>query len=555
MKRLLTAAAAGALFLASCSDDVVVNDFQDSKPTSTINFRTRDQITGDLLDSVAVTRLSYDTLVKYTDVDGFTRFTGVQIGEYIFRFQREGYATLLLDAGVYDLSGDVPRVPDYNYDVELPKLGASVEGRVFYSDANGNKLAVEEATVLLKLSNISGYRWPSEYITATTDEEGNYSFTNLPEGVGYTISVRQMTVGGKVYSYTGSLSYSDVLDGEVKKATALTLTILGNPLTVTSTNFNGDLKVSTEDVVVLNFSEVVDSAAIKFGDIIVSVGGDQVLTTAAWSNGYKTLTLSPVDGAWWKNSSHAITLSLQSLDRVILSGGSTYYFTPADAVTKLPGQASKLKTTFSGTGIPSQTTSSFTLSWMEGTDAAGYSIYLKTSEDSAFVWVKNVIDDTTTTIYSDFSEGKILSYRVLSYNDLGTATVSSAPAISLRDSTAPTDANTSLPVSIINGALGTSPDNSLGATDLQLTNQVVYFNEAMDTTVVPTISSENTAVKYSWKWIDIDKARVYVIIPTGQDASGVSSTGIISLAVLKDMAGNKLSYADTDAELSFVDNH
>jgi len=339
------------------------------------------------------------------------------------------------------------------------------------------------------------------------------------------------------------------LDGEVKKATALTLTVLGNPLTVTSTNFNGDLKVSTEDAVVLNFSEVVDSAAIKFGDIVVSVGGDQVLATAAWSNGYKTLTLSPVDGAWWKGSSHAISLSLQSLDRVILSGGSTYYFTPADAVTKLPGQASKLKATFSGTGIPSQTTSSFTLSWMEGTDAAGYSIYLKTSEDSAFVWVKNVIDDTTTTIYSDFSEGKILSYRVLSYNDLGTATVASAPALSLRDSTAPT--STYFPVSFYN--YNYNPNNTLGVADRELDYTSVYFNEDMDTTVTPTISSASTAVKYVWKWISTTSARIYAVVPIGQNATGITGTGVISLGVLKDMAGNKLSYDASDADLNFGD--
>jgi len=554
-KYLSLALAAGALFFTGCSDSVV-NDYSDAKATATVNFLVRDSYTGNAIDSISITRLSYDTLTKYTDSTGYARFQGVKIGTYVYRLDKTGYATVLLDQTVADLSGDVPRVPDVNLDLQIPKTGAQVQGRAFYNDQNGNSVAIEGATIQLTLGALGNFRWLHPILTTTTDADGNYSFTDLPEGVDYSISSRQITIADKVYSAGTPVTVSGVYSGESQKADPIVLTILGNPLHVSSTNFWGSQQVGTTDSIVLNFTEPVDVSRIQLSDIIVYESGFQVLVNASWSNTNKALTLTPVDGSWWNGVVHTIHLALISEDNVDLTAFDRNTFTPG-LVNGLPGNVSNLKATFAGNATtPNSTTNTINLKWSPATDAQGYYICIKNTSDSAFIITDQATDTSATITQAGiFSKGNIVAIRIISYNTLGTSDVGNANTITLVDGVKPTV--TGLPVAFtVNTAL---LKNTAGTTDLALTRQqggmtTLTFDETMDTTATPSITipaANSTTIKYVWKWTSTTQATLQAFVIAGQDASAMSFTATIDLSVLKDEAGNALSYAAGADTISF----
>ena len=542
MKRFLgLGLVAGALLLSACSD-TVTNGYQDAKATATVNFMVRDAYTGSAIDSAAVIRVSKDTTTKLTDMRGFAQFTGVKIGLYIFRFEKAGYATMTLTQAIADMQGQVPRVPDFNLDIPLSKKGASVTGRVFRTDADGNRLAADSATVQLQLAAPAGagLEWPTPIITTVTASDGSYTFDSLPAGVTYSISARQKTWNSQVYAGGTPVSVSDVMAGESKKAGPVDMAVVGNALRVNSTNYWGDLKISETSAVVLRFSEAVDTTRIHFGDIVVTRAAAEVLVTATWSDGSKTLSLKPADGKWWANSNHTISLNLVSVDNINLTNFTGNIFSTNND-TQFPGQASALAV---DTGAVTTVNSSFILSWRKGTNATGYLIFKKNADDSAFVLVHdmNTNDSSYNVTGSPLANGRV-AYRVLAYNSLGTAPVADAPAITVWDHSVPTLQFGTLPVTFTimsNGAL----NNTSGSTASPLNGSTVSFSEAMDTTLVPTIgapSSGASQIRFTWSWLSRTSAQVIPVVLPGKDANGlVGVTASIDFTTLKDRAGNSM---------------
>jgi len=560
---LKIALAASALMFAACSD-TVVTDYSDSKATATVNFKVSDQISGAALDSVKVTRLAKDSLNVITDSLGYAGFSKVKIGEYLYRFQKTGYATVDLQAAVLDGQSNVPRVPDLNLEIALAKLGATVRGRAFYTDGNGNRLAVDSGTVQLKLGTLGSFTWPNPVLTTQTDANGNYSFANLPEGITYTITVRQVTVGGKAYSTVAPVTVSGVYAGETVTAGAVDLAVSGNALTVNSTNYSGVQQVSTTSPIVIKFSEAVDTSLIRLGNVQVHValtGNPQVLVTATWSDGNTTLTLTPSDSStWWDGVTHTITLNLTSTSNASLSGfAGNNKFIPS-AISTLPGQATNLRIAYLGSPLtdttkPNSTTASVRLTWSKATNAQGYAIFKKTPEDSAFVIVDELPLGTDTTVIlgtaGDYNLGGAVSFRVVASNTYGYASLANAPSRTGIDLIAPVASG--LPATIIPLTLNnllTTPDT------LKNTYATITFNEDMDTTKALGLTPPATAsgnVSFYSVWSGLSTIRVIAILAPSADVTTLTTQVVtLDFSKLTDLAGNTVTAPSAaNAKLTF----
>ena len=146
------------------------------------------------LAGVTVTVLNSDTGASEntaTEDDGYYSFSGLESGNYLVRFVKSGYLSELEEWGI-NSDGSMDDVTM----VGAPSGNTTISGNV--SDADGS---VAGATISIRSSTVEdswwngtdvGYTW-----TATTDSNGNYSFSGLPNE---TFAVR--ITSGSHYTYT-----------------------------------------------------------------------------------------------------------------------------------------------------------------------------------------------------------------------------------------------------------------------------------------------------------------------------------------------------------------
>ena len=146
------------------------------------------------LAGVTVTVLNSDTGASEntaTEDDGYYSFSGLESGNYLVRFVKSSYLSELEEWGI-NSDGSMDDVTM----VGAPSGNTTISGNV--SDADGS---VAGATISIRSSTVEdswwngtdvGYTW-----TATTDSNGNYSFSGLPNE---TFAVR--ITSGSHYTYT-----------------------------------------------------------------------------------------------------------------------------------------------------------------------------------------------------------------------------------------------------------------------------------------------------------------------------------------------------------------
>lgn len=149
MKKILVPAAAIAM-LAACSDNTVVNSFEDAKCKGKITLSVMD---GDANTPVAgaSVRSQYSSATEKTDSSGYVVFDNNDIGGYIFEVSKSGYATVRSYVSVEETgANDVSRVPDVVQTIPMYKAGVTVSGNVYYRDAEtGNLNPAKNVTVIL----------------------------------------------------------------------------------------------------------------------------------------------------------------------------------------------------------------------------------------------------------------------------------------------------------------------------------------------------------------------------------------------------------------------
>ena len=147
------------------------------------------------LAGVTVTVLNSDTGASEntaTEDDGYYSFSGLESGNYLVRFVKSGYLSELEEWGI-NSDGSMDDVTM----VGAPSGSTTISGNV--SDAEGS---VAGATISIRSSTVEdswwngtdvGYTW-----TATTDSNGNYSFSGLPTNETFAVRI----TSDSHYTYT-----------------------------------------------------------------------------------------------------------------------------------------------------------------------------------------------------------------------------------------------------------------------------------------------------------------------------------------------------------------
>ena len=439
LKRIILYAACATMFIA-CGDDSIINVNDEAKEQANISFLVLDSYTGEAVDSVIIYRPK-DSKSNLTDSLGYSIWKKNNIGNYVFELSKEGYATVRTLVNVVEQGlGDVARVPDVTATVPMYKLGAEVSGTVLYTDKEtGNKVPAEGVTVIITNQNTSII--PNE-ISVETDEDGNYTFSELPEGSNFIISIPQTTINEYKYVAASKISVQANRAGATVDLGVQNLNLISDAFTLVNSNLD---EIDTNTTVTFSYSAVLDKDSV-LKNIRVSKSGKSVLTNVSLSTDGKTINIKPFSGRWEDNESYTISGtvyskngSTNSLSKSFTVGGTTS--------TKKPGQISNLDAELSGSYLE--------LSWTRKDSlATGYHIYYKTDSMSNYLLFSNLSSGTYTSTDISYSsmlnndaDSTKISFIVLPYNIAGEADPNNAKSISYTFK-APTEQVTNLAVEL-----------------------------------------------------------------------------------------------------------
>ena len=121
MKKELLLSASAIALVVGCSDNTVVNSFDEAKSKATITVSVLDGSSNEALDSAKV-KPQFEDESSYTDKNGFVSYTKNDIGAYVFDISKKGYSTTRATVSVVEMgANDVSRVPDVLLTVPLYK--------------------------------------------------------------------------------------------------------------------------------------------------------------------------------------------------------------------------------------------------------------------------------------------------------------------------------------------------------------------------------------------------------------------------------------------------
>ena len=392
-----------------CGEDSleVVND--NIKDKADISLRVIDYNTGLPITSALVLAAGTNDSL-YTDTLGVLTIKDNVLGSYTYIVSKKGYASQVQHIDLAENGqGDVARVRDEFTDVKLRATGATVNGTVLYTDGlTGAVSGASKVKVTLKFSDENLY--PSE-ISTTTDSLGVYSFTNLPESVGYTVFVPQTSIGGSTYASNSNLTVSGLRAGERKDLQVIRLGIVGLIPELVKDNLSG---IEAKDTVVFQFSTelIADSIAKSWkvfkGDCDY---GTSVLTNATLDKSSTKLSIAPVKGTWTNFDSYCIVGTGFTNDgqRVIVRK------------TFIPGNINKDLSSITKLAASSYYDNYIQLKWKPtGDRITGYKVYFKTNKENDFreltSWESGTLPIDSSICNNVTSASACDQYRDIGYN-------------------------------------------------------------------------------------------------------------------------------------------
>jgi len=562
-KKLLGLIAVASLYLVGCSDNTMEQSYSDAKGEGKVSLLMRDNVTGALLSNVSVTLIDNNKKVAAdtTDSTGLAVFTGLTVGDKLFQVELAGHAGKIITVSLSDGSSDVPRVMDVAEEVRLPLLGAQVTGKVYYEDKYGNLNVLSGAAVDLYLEAQAPGTWVNGHLSATTGDDGAYTFDSLPEDVKLNVYVRSTTVAGEVYAAATSRTINMLKSGESRTLDKITLNVDGDALILLSDNLDS---VSESGVLELIFSTEIDTSLIKLDDIKVTHGADKIASTSAWSDGNHKLTVKSSTGKWYVGSQDLV-LNLQDINGA--SYAKSLPFSP-ESKSVAPSNATNLKIKANvygkDTNRVNSNTASVTLNWTASANAEGYDILVKSEKDSNYVFTANVGSGTDSSYAlnttSFFDSAAVVKIMVLAYNSKSYADISKAPVITVKDSIRPRLVSTPGEFAVMSGL-----------TDLELTSasDTIYadsvtftFTEVMDTTKTPDLSFANNTgstvvaedLLLYWHWVSETEGHVVIGALPKKTVAPIDGAVSVDLSALTDVIGNFVQVPQSDWTKILVDN-
>ena len=404
---LVTAAA----LLAAC-DSTVTNTNDDAKAEGNITIMVVDNHSGAALSGATVYSVTDDKAVV-GDSLGRSVWKKRALGDHSFQVSKDGYATVHTQVTLAEQGqGDVPRVGDVVQTVPMYKSGVLAKGIVLYNDDKGKLNAASKVTVY---ANLPPEFVPSELSTQTNDK-GEYSFDNLPEGVEIAISVGQELIDSKKYvgdavHPIGGASYRS---GDLINVGAINLVKTAAQIVKVADNTS---EIDTVSDVTFTFAAELEADSVNVSKWTVTKGGNEVLVTVALSSDKRTVSVTPYTEKWTKGSTYSVRGTVYSVDgssstvsaSFTVGGGST-------GSSARPGNVDGLKIT-----EDEDYSYYIHLSWNEAKgDVYRYNIYLKTNLINDFAFYTSTADTTYRIDLDDFSSSVTdVYYIVLPVNDDG----------------------------------------------------------------------------------------------------------------------------------------
>ena len=404
---LVTAAA----LLAAC-DSTVTNTNDDAKAEGNITIMVVDNHSGAALSGATVYSVTDDKAVV-GDSLGRSVWKKRALGDHSFQVSKDGYATVHTQVNLAEQGqGDVPRVGDVVQTVPMYKAGVLAKGIVLYNDDKGKLNAASKATVY---ANLPPQFVPCELSTQTNDK-GEYSFDNLPEGVEIDISVGQELIDSKKYVGDAVLT----IGGASYRADDLinvgTINLVKTSAQIVKVADNTS-EIDTVSDVTFTFAAELEADSVNVSKWTVTKGGNEVLVTVALSSDKRTVSVTPYTEKWTKGSTYSVRGTVYSVDgssstvsaSFTVGGGST-------GSSARPGNVDGLKIT-----EDEDYSYYIHLSWNEARgDVYRYNIYRKTNLVNDFAFYTSTADTTYRIDLDDFSSSVTdVYYIVLPVNDDG----------------------------------------------------------------------------------------------------------------------------------------
>lgn len=404
---LVTAAA----LLAAC-DSTVTNTNDDAKAEGNITIMVVDNHSGAALSGATVYSVTDDKAVV-GDSLGRSVWKKRALGDHSFQVSKDGYATVHTQVNLAEQGqGDVPRVGDVVQTVPMYKAGVLAKGIVLYNDDKGKLNAASKATVY---ANLPPQFVPCELSTQTNDK-GEYSFDNLPEGVEIDISVGQELIDSKKYVGDAVLTIggASYRAGDLINVGTINLVKTSAQIVKVADNTS---EIDTVSDVTFTFAAELEADSVNVSKWTVTKGGNDVLVTVALSSDKRTVSVTPYTEKWTKGSTYSVRGTVYSVDgssstvsaSFTVGGGST-------GSSARPGNVDGLKIT-----EDEDYSYYIHLSWNEARgDVYRYNIYRKTNLVNDFAFYTSTADTTYRIDLDDFSSSVTdVYYIVLPVNDDG----------------------------------------------------------------------------------------------------------------------------------------
>ena len=404
---LVTAAA----LLAAC-DSTVTNTNDDAKAEGNITIMVVDNHSGAALSGATVYSVTDDKAVV-GDSLGRSVWKKRALGDHSFQVSKDGYATVHTQVNLAEQGqGDVPRVGDVVQTVPMYKAGVLAKGIVLYNDDKGKLNAASKATVY---ANLPPQFVPCELSTQTNDK-GEYSFDNLPEGVEIDISVGQELIDSKKYVGDAVLTIggASYRAGDLINVGTINLVKTSAQIVKVADNTS---EIDTVSDVTFTFAAELEADSVNVSKWPVTKGGNEVLVTVALSSDKRTVSVTPYTEKWTKGSTYSVRGTVYSVDgssstvsaSFTVGGGST-------GSSARPGNVDGLKIT-----EDEDYSYYIHLSWNEAKgDVYRYNIYRKTNLVNDFAFYTSTADTTYRIDLDDFTSSVTdVYYIVLPVNDDG----------------------------------------------------------------------------------------------------------------------------------------
>lgn len=404
---LVTAAA----LLAAC-DSTVTNTNDDAKAEGNITIMVVDNHSGAALSGATVYSVTDDKAVV-GDSLGRSVWKKRALGDHSFQVSKDGYATVHTQVNLAEQGqGDVPRVGDVVQTVPMYKAGVLAKGIVLYNDDKGKLNAASKATVY---ANLPPQFVPCELSTQTNDK-GEYSFDNLPEGVEINISVGQELIDSKKYVGDAVLTIggASYRAGDLINVGSINLVKTSAQIVKVADNTS---EIDTVSDVTFTFAAELEADSVNVSKWTVTKGGNEVLVTVALSSDKRTVSITPYTEKWTKGSTYSVRGTVYSVD------GSSSTVSASFTVGGGSTGSSARPANVDGLKITEDEDYSYYihLSWNEAKgDVYRYNIYLKTNLVNDFAFYTSTADTTYRFDLDEFTSSVTdVYYIVLPVNDDG----------------------------------------------------------------------------------------------------------------------------------------